>query len=1164
MRRMKDWWRRLSQRTLMVGGAVVAILIVTAAVALAAEYVLYPTGDVEVVNEAVFEALDEDAATGTGVFNPFVRLNGTDVVQGYNTDYRPLQFDEDASWTDSIPLSDVPYALYDGVLYREFQLDINQTASDAGRYVSLDEVQIWLGGPDAATINGFVPATDTTAFGTFPGFTLQQIYNLDADEDNWLKLDYILNKGSGKRDLRMLIPDAYFGAYDDACRYLGTGCDQYVVFYTLFGYEYSNNDGFEEWGVAVYNTVSGYKWHDINADGIWQQPDEPGLGDWQICAQPLDNQGLPAGEPVCTLTFEDGRYTLSLLDGTYEIYEICEPDWHQSHPAPTGGVCGSGTYTLSMSGASREEGRNFGNYQSVDQTVVKYHDLNADGDRDADEPVLSNWEFFIDANGNEDWDADETKQATDDSGETTFTLTAGASYSICEVLQTDWNSSDPAGATLCKSTGTVEPDTPLDTLYFGNWLSEPDIDLEKYVSVDDQATWHDADSLTGPYTEVGSDVYFRFVVTNTGNVPLSPITLSDSDFDVSGCTLTDPLGAGDSFECIIGPYAAVAGQHTNTGTATGDYESQTYTDEDDANYLGVGAYITIEPDATNEVGDSHTFTITVTAVGAEPTDWAITPAVNPTPDAQSDTCDSPQVAADGMSATCSLTITDSDPGQFTASAEADVTFPESTVVSVTTDGQGDSSQSATKTYVDAAIQVTPLEAVNLVGDPHTITAAVQIDDGSGVGWTDAPDGTLVTFSLPTNTADATFVGGEDTCTTVNGACSVQINADAPGDVLIHAATDVSVGDLTLHRETDGEGANSGDGQKAYVEPGIHLEKYVSVDDQATWDDADNPTGPYADVGSDVYFRFVVFNTEEVELSNIVLTDTDFTTEIGEQCELPTTLAAGNSFECIIGPFPAEAGQHANTGTVTGEYEEETYSDEDDAHYFGRQPAYTFQKLINGEDADTVEDAVSVEAGDTLTFTYMLTNIGNITITWTSLTDDVFGDLTAECGLPIDVPVGETATCDILREAGSYEDGKENIGTASVDGLDDQTDPAWYQTSGPTAVTLLYFHAQGTGSAIRLDWGAAAEVDMLGYYLYRGETTRFGAAKRLTFLFAEGSNSTYRYLDEDVEPGKVYWYWLVSVETDGSEQRDGPVPATMVAGAPVGGFRVFLPFVGRGN
>jgi hypothetical protein len=275
---MKRWWRGLPRRTLVTGSAVAVLVLASAIAVIAAEYVLFPTGDVEVINGGVFESLDEDAATGTGVFNPFVRVSANkDVVQGYNTDYRPLQFDEDASWTDSIPLSDVPYALYEGVLYREFQLDINQSAGGEGKYISLDEVQVWLGGTDAALITGFVSEILETDFGTFPGFALEEIYNLDADEDNWVKLDYSLNKGSGKRDVRLLIPDADFGEYGDECRYLGTGCEQYVVFYTQFGNVYNNNDGFEEWGVAIYNTVSGYKWHDLNADGVWQQPDEPGL-----------------------------------------------------------------------------------------------------------------------------------------------------------------------------------------------------------------------------------------------------------------------------------------------------------------------------------------------------------------------------------------------------------------------------------------------------------------------------------------------------------------------------------------------------------------------------------------------------------------------------------------------------------------------------------------------------------------------------------------------------------------------------------------------------------------------------------------------------------------------------------------------------------------------
>jgi hypothetical protein len=819
------------------------------------------------------------------------------------------------------------------------------------------------------------------------------------------------------------------------------------------------------------------------------------------------------------------------------------------------------------------------------KTGSKFEDLNANGVWDTDEPVIPDWtiDFWtLDAEGNPD-----TKvytATTDGDGNYVFDMVVpGQDYLVCEELPNDWAQSYPtmglADTAACPDGlgyGAVGYQINLasgevhETNDFGNWAKEGGIDLEKYVSVDKETTWHEADIETGPTTQVGEDVYFRFVVRNTGELDLSGINLSDTDFADEideQCDIPTTLSAGEPFTCTIGPLAAIAGQHENTGTVTGYYEQDPYTDTDDAHYLGVNASITIEPDGTNEVGEPHTFTVTVTAIEAEPTGWVVTPAVSPTPDAQSDTCDSPQVAADGMSATCSLTITDSAPGQFTASAEADVTFSESTVVSVATDGQGDNSDDAVKTYVDAAIQVTPLDAINLIGDPHTITATIQIDDGSGAGWTNAPDGTLVTFSLPTNTADATFVDGENTCTTTNGACSVQINADQAGDVLIHAATDVSVGDLMLHRETDGEGANSGGGQKVYVEAGIHLEKYVSVDDQATWYDADSPTGPYAEVGSDVYFRFVVVNTEEVELSNIVLTDTDFASEIEEQCEVPTTLAAGDSFECIIGPFPAETGQHENTGTVTGEYEEETYSDEDDAHYFGSQPAYTFQKFVNGEDADTWEEAVDAKESDTLTFTYTLTNTGNIPITWTELDDDVFGNLTSHCGLPIELAVDETATCVYTSTAGFTEEeqeGKRNIGTASVEGLDDQEDPAWYRVTEPTPVELLYFRAQWTDSAIRLQWASAAEINVSHFYIYRAESNRFGAADRIEFVNAEGSGSTYQALDEDVEPSTMYWYWLQSVDYDGSTQLEGPVQASSANSLPGGGeFRIFLPLARRG-
>ena len=58
----------------------------------------------------------------------------------------------------------------------------------------------------------------------------------------------------------------------------------------------------------------------------------------------------------------------------------------------------------------------------------------------------------------------------------------------------------------------------------------PAIDVEKSVSVDGGTTYVDADTVTGPSLLSGfDDPQFRFVVTNTGNVALSSVTLTDSD-----------------------------------------------------------------------------------------------------------------------------------------------------------------------------------------------------------------------------------------------------------------------------------------------------------------------------------------------------------------------------------------------------------------------------------------------------------------------------------------------------------------------------------------------------------------------------------------------------------------------------------------------------------
>ena len=123
-------------------------------------------------------------------------------------------------------------------------------------------------------------------------------------------------------------------------------------------------------------------------------------------------------------------------------------------------------------------------------------------------------------------------------------------------------------------------------MLFRSALTRPAIDLEKYVSVDGQQTWHDADLPSGPQAAAGAPVYFRFVITNTGNAPLSDVTLSDNVYALGGCpAIPNPLAVGASYTCTFGPTPAQLGQHTDTATATGRYGDVTVRDSDDANYI---------------------------------------------------------------------------------------------------------------------------------------------------------------------------------------------------------------------------------------------------------------------------------------------------------------------------------------------------------------------------------------------------------------------------------------------------------------------------------------------------------------------------------------------------------------------------------------------------
>ena len=91
-----------------------------------------------------------------------------------------------------------------------------------------------------------------------------------------------------------------------------------------------------------------------------------------------------------------------------------------------------------------------------------------------------------------------------------------------------------------------------NAFYTGRPAPKPAIRIIKYVSVDGGVTWLDANTAPGPLLDAGVNVKFQYVVTNTGNVPLTGIVVTD---DVIGAIGTLPsLAAGASETWTVTPF----------------------------------------------------------------------------------------------------------------------------------------------------------------------------------------------------------------------------------------------------------------------------------------------------------------------------------------------------------------------------------------------------------------------------------------------------------------------------------------------------------------------------------------------------------------------------------------------------------------------------------
>ncbi len=191
--------------------------------------------------------------TGTGVYNPFLRLQNDPTEQGFNTNYggpadnvgsdKPPLDDKGGVWTRAIQMQNIGTVTKGGIDYYQFTLDINEPGTYPEAYLSLDEVKIYTVAAGVG-MDKLATWSDVVSNGTLR-------YDMDGTANQEVYLDANLQQGSGHDDMEMLIPVTKFGT---------AAATDYMYFYSAFGgagLQWQSNkglvdatgseSGFEEW-----------------------------------------------------------------------------------------------------------------------------------------------------------------------------------------------------------------------------------------------------------------------------------------------------------------------------------------------------------------------------------------------------------------------------------------------------------------------------------------------------------------------------------------------------------------------------------------------------------------------------------------------------------------------------------------------------------------------------------------------------------------------------------------------------------------------------------------------------------------------------------------------------------------------------------------------------
>lgn len=555
--------------------------------------------------DVLFEAYTTAGSTGTGLISSFVRLQApgsTTFQSGYNTDGRPLQFDENSSaeFTYAITLSQVPLVSIDGSNYYQFNLDLNESDRGIGPLITLHNIKLFASG--SAMLNDMDTSTRL-----FDPALATLLFDMDALIDVTVELtDW--NSGSGTGDYRVSIPATYFA---------GVSQGSFIYLYSEFGTKSSQGfaaeGGFEEWFV-VRQTLA-----DLSIDKVFV------------------NVSGGNGNDVADFAGDVLNYTVTVTNtGNVTLTNVVVTDPLTGLEQTIASLAAGASQSFHTSYILQQEDldTNGGGDGDIDNTATATSDQTGPVTDSVEVPVVQDKSLAIDKMAN--------VTSVNEPGKITYTYTVtntgNAAISGVVVVDDNATPGDMTDDVLLESpTGDTDGDGWLDVGETWTYTHEfmvtqammdaggtivnivtangddvdeatdtetvtvvqnPSIQIDKVTTVNGNT----GDNLQAT---AGQAVTWTYTVTNDGNVTLTAVAVTDDngtplnpadDFTATAVIVdgfnsgdknqNDTLDPGESWN-FTASGTAIAGSYTNTGTVMATApDNSPVADSDTSSYTG--------------------------------------------------------------------------------------------------------------------------------------------------------------------------------------------------------------------------------------------------------------------------------------------------------------------------------------------------------------------------------------------------------------------------------------------------------------------------------------------------------------------------------------------------------------------------------------------------